>query len=89
MSIVIGVLGVGKDDISIMNSEFAVIVGPAGIRNPILLFTEFAVKGLDALPTFNWPSISRSLKLLNPSGKVMKKLCPAATGIEQLILTVK
>jgi hypothetical protein len=73
ISIVMADFGVGKDEISIVNSLLAAILTPTGIGNPILVFIEFAVKDLVIAPILIYPSISRSLKLLNPSGKIMKR----------------
>jgi len=72
-SIVIADFGVGKDEISMVNALFEAILTPTGIGNPILVFIEFAVKDFVIAPTLIYPSISRSLKLLNPSGKIMKR----------------
>jgi hypothetical protein len=73
ISIVIGSLGVGSDEISMVKSTFAAMVTPAGTTNPILVLTVDAVNGLVTEPTLICPSKGKSLKLLKPSGKIINK----------------
>ncbi len=70
ISIDMGDLGVGNEDISMEKSLFAEIVTPEGIEKPNLVLTTLAVKVVLTPPTTISPSIGKSLKLSKPYGKV-------------------
>ena len=73
MSIVVVALGVGRDEIEIVNGVLAGIADPAGIAKPSFVLVLDAVNVFFVAPIVMSPSISRSLKLLNPSGKVKNR----------------
>ncbi len=89
MFIDIAVFGVGNDDIYIVKSRFAGMFIPKGILNPILVLTEDAVNVLTSVLYLICPSIGKSLKLLNPYGKVINNQSFWAIATVHVNLTVK